>query len=163
MILTLIISLILIGGFFIGLRQGFVLQFVNITGFIVSLVIASLFFNDVAPHLTWIPYPGESGSYVAGIYYQAIAFLILLIGTKILWNILGSILNALANLPLISFVNRWIGGAFGFVKIYLVLFLFLNLAALVPMASLQQAVSDSTLAQTMLQHTPVLSAKIDHL
>ncbi|WP_040984205.1 CvpA family protein [Oceanobacillus jeddahense] len=163
MILTLIILLILVGGFFIGLRQGFVFQFVNITGFIVSLVAASLFFNDITPHISWIPYPGAADSYLATIYHQTIAFLLLFIGTKILWNILGSILNFFANLPLISLVNRWLGGAFGFVKVYLAVFLLLNLVAFVPIVSLQQAVSDSTLAQTMMQRTPVLSEKIEEL
>ncbi|GAA0339676.1 CvpA family protein [Oceanobacillus oncorhynchi subsp. oncorhynchi] len=160
MILTLIISLILVGGFFIGLKQGLVLQFVNITGFIVSLVVAYLFFNDIAPHLNWIPYPGAADSYFEPIYYQSIAFLFLLIGTRILWNILGSILHFLANLPLINILNSWLGGAFGFVKVYLIVFLFLNLAAFIPVVSLQQAVSDSTLAQTMIERTPILSEKV---
>ncbi|WP_080873477.1 CvpA family protein [Oceanobacillus timonensis] len=162
MILTLIISLILIGGFFIGLRQGLVLQFVNITGFIVSIAAAYLFFNDIAPHLSWIPSPGADSSFEP-IFYQTIAFLLLLIGTQILWNILGSVLNVLANLPLINIVNSWLGGAFGFVKVYLILFLFLNLVAFVPIVSLQKSVSDSTLAQTMLQRTPILSEKVEEL
>ncbi|MFD1066507.1 CvpA family protein [Oceanobacillus locisalsi] len=162
MILTLVISLILIGGFLIGLRQGLVLQFVNLTGFIISLAVAYLFFNDIAPHLSWIPSPGADSTFEP-IFYQTIAFLLLLIGTQILWNVLGSTLNLLANLPLINIVNRWLGGAFGFVKVYLILFLFLNLVSFVPIVSLQDSVSESALAQTMLQDTPVLSEKVEEI
>ncbi|WP_066186630.1 MULTISPECIES: CvpA family protein [Gracilibacillus] len=161
MLLTIIILLILVGGFLIGLRNGLVNQIVRLTGIIVALAVAYFFFRDLAPYLEWIPSPGSEGSNIASIFYRSIAFIILFIGTRILWNILGSTLDYLANLPFLSIVNRWLGGAFGFVKVYLIVFLFLNLVAFVPNVAVQQAVSDSSLAQTMVQHTPILSEKIE--
>lgn len=163
MVITLFILLVLVGGFFIGLRKGLVFQIVNLTGFIIALAVAYFYFNDIAPHLRWIPYPGSTGGNAEGIYYQAIAFVILFTGIRILWNILGSTLDFLANLPLLSIVNRWLGGAFGFMKVYLIIFLLLNLVAFVPIISVQQAVSDSTLAQTIVQNTPILSDKVEEL
>lgn len=170
--LTLIILLILVGGFFIGLRRGLVNQIVHLTSLIVSLVVAYLFFNDIAPHLRWIPYPGSADSQwdffsntlsVEDIYYQAIAFAILFFGTNFLWRALGSILDFLADLPLLRIVNRWLGGAFGFMKVYLIVFLLLYVVAFVPIVSVQHAVTNSALAQTMVQHTPILSEKIEEL
>lgn len=163
MILTLIILLILVGGFFIGLRRGLVFQVVGLTGFIIALAAAYLYFDNLAPHLNWIPYPGSTGSYGEGFYYQAIAFVIIFIGIRLLWNILGSALDFVANLPLLNIANRWLGGAFGVVKVYVVIFLLLNLFAFVPNNPVQQTVSDSTLAQTIMQDTPVLSEKVEEL
>lgn len=171
--LTLIILLVLIGGFFIGLRRGLVYQIVHLTGFIVALIVAYLYFDDIAPRLRlWIPYPGHADSHLAffsnalsleDVYYRAIAFAILFFGTKILWHILGSMLDFLADLPLLRIVNRWLGGAFGFIEVYLIIFLFLYFAAVIPVDAIQHAVSNSVLAQAMVQHTPVFSEKIKEL
>ncbi|WP_020006390.1 CvpA family protein [Salinicoccus albus] len=170
MILTLIILLILAGGFFIGLRRGLVYEFVHLTGFLVSLAVAYLYFTELAPHLRWIPSPDLTGSgpgffsnITEDFYYRTIAFLILFLGVNILWNTLGSMLNSLAELPVLRIVNRWFGGAFGFVKVYLIVFLLLNLVVLIPIASAEDAVSNSALAQGMVEHTPFLSEKIEEL
>ncbi|MDN6664305.1 MAG: CvpA family protein [Tetragenococcus koreensis] len=163
MILTLIILFVLVSGFFTGLRRGLVFQIVDLTGFIVALAAAYLYFDNFAPYLRWIPYLGSSGGNVENFYYQAIAFLILFIGIRFLWNIVGSAFDFLANLPLLGMVNRWLGGAFGAVKGYLVIFILLNLVAFIPIFPVQQAVSDSTLAQTIVQDTPLLSEKVEEL
>lgn len=163
MILTLIILLVLVGGFFIGLRRGFILQVVGLTGFIIALAAAYLYSNTLAPYLNWIPSPASTSGVTEGFYYQAIAFVLLFIGVRILWSILGSSLDFLASLPLLNNVNRWLGGAFGIVKVYVAIFLLLNLVAFVPHAAAQQTVSDSTLAQTIVQDTPVLSEKVEEL
>ncbi|GEQ38021.1 hypothetical protein TH5N_11410 [Tetragenococcus halophilus] len=107
MILTLLILLILVGGFFIGLRSGLVLQVVGLTGFIVALAVSYLYFDRLSPYLRWIPFPGSSGGNSELFYYQALAF--------------------------------------------------------VPNAFAQQTVSDSTLAQTIVEDTPVLSEKVEEL
>jgi len=163
MILTLIILLILVGGFFIGLRRGLVLQVVGLTGFIIALAVAYLYSNALAPYLNWIPSPASTSGVTEAFYYQAIAFVLLFIGVRILWSILGSSLDFLASLPLLNIVNRWLGGAFGIVKVYVAIFLLLNLVAFVPHAAAQQTVSESTLAQTIVQDTPVLSEKVEEL
>ncbi|GMA08499.1 membrane protein [Tetragenococcus halophilus subsp. flandriensis] len=163
MILTLLILLILVGGFFIGLRSGLVLQVVGLTGFIIALAVSYLYFDRLSPYLRWIPFPGSSSGNSELFYYQALAFVILFIGIRILWSIIGSSLNFLASLPLLNILNRWLGGAFGVVKVYLAIFLLLNLFAFVPNAFAQQTVSDSTLAQTIVEDTPVLSEKVEEL
>lgn len=154
MILTLLILLILVGGFFIGLRSGLVLQVVGLTGFIIAIAVSYLYFDRLSPYLRWIPFPGSSGGNSELFYYQALAFVILFIGIRILWSIIGSSLNFLASLPLLNILNRWLGGAFGVVKVYLAVFLLLNLFAFVPNAFAQQTVSDSTLAQKIVEDTP---------
>lgn len=170
--LTFILLLILTGGFFIGLKRGLIFQMVHLAGLIVAFVVAYLYFDDLAPRLRlWIPYPSGEGnlSFLSGTisledaYYNAIAFAILFFATKILTHILGSMLDFLAQLPLLHTVNRWLGGAFGFVEVYIILFLFLYLGALIPVDFIQNAISDSVLAQAMVQHTPIISDQIEGL
>lgn len=159
MMLTVLILIILIGGFLIGLRQGLVFQAVHVTGLIAALAVAYLYFQRFAAYLTWIPSPGMLNSSSEIIYHQVIAFVLLFAGVKIVWNILGSAFAVFAELPVLNLMNRWLGGAFGFMKIYVVIFLLLSLVSFTPLASAQETVSNSELAQTMLDQTPVLSDK----
>ncbi|WP_257346485.1 CvpA family protein [Pseudalkalibacillus decolorationis] len=166
----LILIVVLIVGFLIGLKRGLVLQLVHLTGFIASFIIAYLYFDELAPRLRlWIPYPTVpegslsmfmNSGFLEDAYYRAIAFAMLFFGMKILLHILGSMLDFLADLPILRTVNGWLGGVLGFVEVYLVIFLFLYIAALVPMTSVQSAMEGSLIAKAMVEHTPVFSEKI---
>ncbi len=170
--LDIILIVLLIGGFLIGLRRGLVLQLIHLTGFIISIVIAFLFSNDLAPHLRlWIPYPNlgdGTGTLlsvlnVEDIYYRGIAFAILFFGTKIALHILGSMLDFLADLPILRTINGWLGGVLGFLEIYLIVFIVLYIAAIVPNESLQGAFNNSFVAQAIIKHTPFFSAQLQQL
>ncbi|WP_349408090.1 CvpA family protein [Pseudalkalibacillus sp. SCS-8] len=169
------VDLILIGvlivGFLVGLRRGLILQLVHLTGFIASFIVAYLYFDELAPKLRlWVPYPTVSegsslaifvnAGFLEDAYYRAIAFALLFFGMKILLQVLGSMLDFLADLPILRTINGWLGGVFGFIEVYLVIFLFLYIAALVPLDSIQSAMSDSVIAKAMVEHTPVFSEKI---
>ena len=171
----LILFIVLVGGFLIGLRRGLILQVVHLAGFIVSFIVAYLYFKDLAPHLKlWIPYPsfGNEASSTAMVfeainleatYYSGIAFALLFFGTKIIMQIIGSMLDFLADLPILRTVNGWLGGVLGFVEVYIVVFLFLFIAALVPNETVQTAISNSFLAESIVKHTPVLTEQIKDL
>ncbi|WLR50162.1 CvpA family protein [Bacillus tianshenii] len=170
----LIILILLAGGFFVGFQRGFVLQIVHIVGFILSFVVAYMYFDDLTPHVRlWIPYPNlpEDTSLTLLLdtvnaemaYYRAISFAILFFGTKIVMQIIGTMLDFLADLPLLSTVNGWLGGALGLVEVYLFLFFLLYVGALVPLESVQTALNQSVLAQGMVEHTPVFSEKLKDL
>ncbi|HET7657614.1 MAG TPA: CvpA family protein [Bacillales bacterium] len=172
--LTLIIAIILLIGFIIGLRRGLIFEVVHLTGFIVAFAVAYMYFDDIAPRLRlWIPYPVSTDHVnltflsnalsLQDAYYNAMAFAILFFGTKILLHIIGSMLDFLADLPLLKTANRWLGGAFGFIEVYLIVFLLLYMVALVPIAFIQQSVSHSVLAQAIVHDTPVFSQQIKHL
>ncbi|MFA8437902.1 CvpA family protein [Pueribacillus sp. YX66] len=168
----LILILLLLCGFLIGLRRGLVLQIVHLSGFIVSLIMAYVFFDDLAPKLKlWIPYPnlGDGTSTVLSIlnvediYYKGIAFAILFFGTKIAMHILGSMLDFLADLPILRTINGWLGGVLGFLEIYLIVFIFLYIAAIIPNESLQNTFNNSFIAQIIIKHTPYFSAHLQEL
>ncbi|MEH7112108.1 CvpA family protein [Neobacillus niacini] len=169
--LDLAIIILLIFGFFIGLRRGFILQLVHLTGFIIAYIVANLYYDDLAPRLTlWIPYPNlgttsplkllsESGN-MEDAFYRAIAFIIIFFAVKIVLQIIGSMLDFIAHLPIIRQLNVWAGGILGFAEVYLIIFILLYIAALVPMEFMQKPLDDSILANLIVNHTPFLSEQI---
>ncbi|RFU65941.1 CvpA family protein [Peribacillus glennii] len=172
--LDLAILAILLIGFLIGLRRGFILQLIHLTGFVVAFIAAYVYYNDLAPKLKlWIPFPslGDSGavkSFFDGTgldmaYYNAIAFAIIFFAAKIVWQMIGSMLDFIAHLPILKSLNRWGGGILGFLEVYLIIFIVLYIAALLPVESVQEPMNDSFLAEGMVKNTPFLSGKVKEL
>lgn len=172
--LNIILFFLLILGFFIGLRRGFILQIVHLAGFIISFIVAYLYFDQLSPYLKlWIPYPDlvEEGSlsiFLGSIdleasYYRAIAFAILFFSTKLLMQLVGSMLDFLADLPLIKQFNGLLGGFLGFVEVYLVIFILLYIGALVPIEFVQNSLRNSSLAISIVENTPIFSKQIQEL
>nr|WP_263325501.1 CvpA family protein [Neobacillus sp. Marseille-Q6967] len=167
----LAILLLLIIGFFIGLKRGFILQAVHLTGFIIAYIVATLYYDDLAPKLTlWIPYPNlgtssplsllTQNSNVEDAFYRAIAFVIIFFAVKILLQIIGSMLDFIAHLPILKQLNVWAGSILGFVEVYLILFIVLYITALVPMEVLQKPLDESIMANLIVNHTPFLTQQI---
>ncbi|MFD1735964.1 CvpA family protein [Bacillus salitolerans] len=172
--LDLALIIILGMGFLIGLKRGFILQIVHLTGFIVAFIISYLYYDDLAPTLKlWVPYPAlEEGTMMAIIfdnadlemaYYNAISFALLFFGTKIIMQIIGSMLDFVAHLPLLKQINGWAGGLLGFIEVYLILFIVLYIGALLPIQFIQTNIQESFIAMTIVQHTPIFSGTIREL
>lgn len=99
--IDIIILFLLLMGTLVGLKRGFILQLIKLISFVVSILVASMFYQSLAPQLTWIPAPNFSGgqaqlAFFSGnletAYYNTIAFIILFILTKILLAIIGGLL-----------------------------------------------------------------------
>ncbi|MGD6816796.1 CvpA family protein [Metabacillus sp. 84] len=172
--LDLILAVVLLFGILTGLRRGFIMQLVHLTGFIAAYIVAYLYYDDLAPKLElWIPYPsmGEgqaaisffTGGQLEEAYYRAIAFAILFFGTKIVTQIIGSMLDFVAMLPVLKHLNRWGGAILGFAEIYLIVFILLFAGGLLPMENVQNAMENSALANTIVHHTPYFSDKVNEL
>ncbi|MDF2855040.1 MAG: hypothetical protein K0Q87_891 [Neobacillus sp.] len=169
--LDLAIILLLIFGFFIGLKRGFILQLVHLTGFIIAYIVANLYYEELAPKLLlWIPYPNlgttsplkvlTNSSNMEDAFYRAVAFVIIFFAVKILLQIIGSMLDFIAHLPILKQLNVWAGGILGFLEVYLIVFILLYIGALVPMEVLQNPLDDSIMSDLIINHTPVLSEQI---
>ncbi|HHY72774.1 MAG TPA: CvpA family protein [Bacillus bacterium] len=169
-----ILLFVLVIGFFIGFRRGFVMQVVYFAGFIASFVVAYLYSDDLAPYLKlWVPFPAPSKDSAVSllfdtfdleaVYFRAVAFAVLFFGTKIVMHFAGSMLNFLVDLPFLRTINGWLGGALGFVEVYLIIFIVLYVGALTPIDSVQTMMNDSLLAKGIIEHTPIVSGKIKEL
>jgi uncharacterized membrane protein required for colicin V production len=172
--LDIAIIILLIMGFFVGLRRGFILQLIHLTGFIIAYAIANLYYLKLAPKLTlWIPYPNFGNSTTLKLltdsnnmeaaFYRAIAFVIIFFAVKILLQIIGSMLDFIAHLPILRQLNVWAGGILGFCEVYLIIFILLYIAALIPMGVFQNHLDQSFLAKAIVNHTPILSQQIKSL
>lgn len=170
--IDIIILFLLLMGTLVGLKRGFILQFIKLISFVVSILVASMFYQSLAPQLTWIPAPNFSGgqprlAFFSGnletAYYNTIAFIILFILTKILLAIIGGLLTTIASIPVIKQVNKLLGGVLGFFETYLFVFILLFVAALLPVDAAQTMMSKSMLADVIVNNTPYLSGLVKDL
>ncbi|MBU8770147.1 CvpA family protein [Cytobacillus oceanisediminis] len=172
--LDLAIIIILVFGFFIGLKRGFILQLIHLTGFIIAFIVARMYYGELAPKLTlWVPYPSFSSDSaiqtffenadLEDAYYRAIAFVVIFFAVRILLQIIGSMLDFVAHLPILKQLNVWAGGILGFIEVYLIMFILLYIAALVPIEVLQGPINNSFMAELMVKNTPVLSNQLKEM
>jgi len=172
--LDLAVLAILVIGFIVGLKRGFILQTIHLAGFIVAFIVAYIYYEQLAPKLTlWIPYPNLGSNTTLHLifenanletaYYRAIAFAAIFFAVKILLQIIGSMLDFVANLPILHQLNVWAGGLLGLVEVYLVMFIILYIAALLPIQAIQDPLNDSILAENIIKNTPVFSQQIKQL
>ncbi|MDM5299018.1 CvpA family protein [Bacillus pumilus] len=170
--IDIIILFLLLMGTLVGLKRGFILQFIKLISFVVSILVASMFYQSLAPQLKWIPAPQFDGgqaqlAFFSGnletAYYNTIAFIILFILTKILLAIIGGLLTTIASIPVIKQVNKLLGGVLGFLETYLFVFILLFVAALLPVDALQTMMSKSMIADVIVNNTPYLSSLVKDL
>ena len=171
---SLIIIALLIFGFFMGLRRGFVLQLMHLIGFLISFIVAIFLYKKLAEHLAlWIPYPEISNDTILAVFldtmplesafYNAIAFAMIFFLTKIVLQIITSMLDFIARLPFIRTVNGLFGAALGFIEVYVIIFILLFIAALVPIDMIQLRLEGSTVAKLIIEHTPILTKYVESL
>jgi len=168
---SIILILLLIMGFFIGLKRGLILQLLHLTGFIIAFIVAVSYYEELGKQLElWIPYTNlaDQGLWpeflqslpLEAAFYQVIAFALIFFGVKIILQIIASMLDIVAALPLLNSVNKLLGAAFGFIEIYLILFILLYIMALTPVETIQHWINDSSVALFILEQTPYFSNKL---
>ncbi|SDW68924.1 Uncharacterized membrane protein, required for colicin V production [Marinococcus luteus] len=165
-VINVLLVVILIGSFFTGLQRGFVLQLLRLVSLVAAFIVAFLFYEEVAQFLEqWIPYPfGQQaeGTFLAAfdtrsLFYYSIAFLLLFIGTRIIAGFLTGAAGGIARLPVLRTINYWLGGVLGVLEAYVILFVVLAAAMLMPFPALEPVVNNSAVASFILHETPWLS------
>lgn len=171
--LDLLILIILAAGLVVGLKRGFIVQVLHLTSFIIALIVAYIYYKPLAEKFVlWIPYPGvtDAGSLAIMIdrldldrtFYQVLAFALIFFVVKFALQILASIFDFLAYLPVLKSLNKLLGAALGFVEYYLLLFIVLYVLVLLPLDFIQSRMSSSILAKLILEHTPIITKMFQH-
>ncbi|MDV2581168.1 CvpA family protein [Alkalibacillus haloalkaliphilus] len=166
--LDIILLILLILGFLIGLKRGFILQLMHLAGFVVAFIVARLYYEDLAGLLElWIPNPNTadehfwgtliSGSGLVDAFYNGVAFIIIFIIVKILMQVLANMLDFVSNIPILSSINNLLGSIFGLIEMYVIVFVVLFLLSLVSVDFVQDFIQDSSIASFMIENTPLLS------
>ncbi|MDM5190233.1 CvpA family protein [Bacillus sp. DX4.1] len=171
--IDIIIILLLVMGFFLGLRRGFVLQLVKLTSFIIAYLVAYWYCKDLAPALEKIiPYPFGKGvsvpewidaNNIEVVFYQAIAFILLFIITKIALALLGNLLNMFTEIPVLKQVNAVGGALLGFLEVYIILFVLIVIGNILPIEQVQTPLQKSSISKIIVDDTPILSEKVKEL
>lgn len=158
----------------IGLKRGFILQVMHLTGFIIAFIVARIYYKTLALQLvSWIPYPELSSDQtwamflnsmpLENAFYNAIAFAIIFFVVKIVLQIIASMLDFVARAPVLRHLNKLLGAVLGFVEVYFIMFIVLYIIALLPLNMIQERLSDSFIAKSIVEHTPILSKAMEHL
>src|SRR5699024_787538 len=135
--ISILLILILVFGFFMGMKRGFILQLMHLLSFIIAFTVAVLYYEKLAPTLvSWIPYPDIAAEEAWAIFlhsmpmeialYNAIAFVFIFFGTKLILQLIASMLDFVARLPVVNELNKCLGAILDFVEVHLMLFVLLS-------------------------------------
>ncbi|MGM0523687.1 MAG: CvpA family protein [Bacillota bacterium] len=168
--MDLILMLLLIFGILRGMKRGLIVQVFHFISFFIAFLVASRFYKAFGDMLEmYIPYPRLEGDTWAffettfnfeAAYYYMIAFVVLFFATKIILSIITAMLDFVAELPLLNFVNKGLGAVFGFFEQYLVLFIIVFVLSLLPVEQIQAIIAESNVARFMIEQTPIFSNRI---
>jgi uncharacterized membrane protein required for colicin V production len=89
--------------------------------------------------------------------YKGAAFVLLYFGGKLLFSFAVSLINQLANLPVVSLFNRTGGVFFTALQMILLTIVLVHLLQVLPWKTGQEVVRSSLLAQAFLKITPQVS------
>ncbi len=151
--LDLIILVVLLAGIGVGAKRGFIVQMMHIVSFIVALIVAYIYYKPLAQKFVfWVPYPGVTESGNLGVMIDRLD-----LDVKITLQIVASIFDFIAYLPVLETVNRWLGALLGIIENYLIMFILLYVCALLPVELIQNLMSKSLLSGLILEHTPIIT------
>ncbi|WP_334331609.1 MULTISPECIES: CvpA family protein [unclassified Companilactobacillus] len=174
--LSLLLILLLIYGFYIGARRGLVMEAFYAIGYGLFFCLAWVSFKTLGPKFEMIvPYPSASlgsefaffstkvGMKLDDAFYRAFAFIFICFIGWIIMRFVGLYFKRLTYFPMYNDVNILSGGIIGFVVTYVTIFMLLLLLAMIPVTGIQNALNHSFVASTMIKNTPVLTEALSHL
>lgn len=170
----LIIIILIFAGLVSGARKGLVIQLIQMVGFIISCIVAYIYYKPLAEKLVlWIPYPSVDQNTtlkfaleqldLGQTFYQMLAFAIIFFVVKFAIQIVASLFDFLRHIPVLGGLNRILGGLLGVINAYLLIFIVLYVLALLPLESLQKYIDQSVLTKLILEYTPIISKIFQHM
>ncbi|TGD23798.1 CvpA family protein [Companilactobacillus suantsaicola] len=174
--LSLLLILLLIYGFYIGARRGLVMEAFYAIGYGLFFCLAWASFKTLGPKFEMIvPYPSANlgsefaffstkvGMKLDDAFYRAFAFIFICFIGWIIMRFVGLYFKRLTYFPMYNDVNILSGGIIGFVVTYVTIFMLLLLLAMIPVTGIQHALNHSFVASTMIKNTPLLTEALSHL
>lgn len=160
MIFTWGIIIILALGLISGYRSGFVTVVMSLLAYIIAWLLATVFSQKLA-EILFSTFTSVNTSTVAmPRMLTGTVFFVLFSICYTLVRHVGRDLNLITRLPLIHSVNALLGAATSFIVRYLLIFLILNILLLFPSQWVQQQYQVSSIAQSIVKKTPVMSKQL---
>lgn len=174
--LSLLLILLLIYGFYIGARRGLVMEAFYAVGYALFFCLALVSYKALGLKFEMIvPYPSANlgsefaffstkvGMELDNAFYRAFAFIFICFIGWIIVRFVGLYFKRLTYFPMYNDVNLLSGGIIGFIVTYVSIFMVLLLVAMIPVSGIQHALQHSFIASAMIRDTPVLTATLSHL
>ncbi|MFC5603888.1 CvpA family protein [Sporosarcina koreensis] len=169
--LDLILIFLFLGGLITGFRRGLIVQLIHMTGFIIALIVAYIYYIPLSEKFVlWIPYPGVTAASKLSwtveqldldqTFYRMLAFVIIFIVVKFVLQLIASMFDFLKYLPVLGFLSRFGGAILGLIEFYILIFLLLYLMAMLPLDFIQEMIGKSLLADAIFKHTPIISEMV---
>ncbi|WP_125770481.1 CvpA family protein [Companilactobacillus furfuricola] len=168
--LSLILILLLVYGFYAGARRGLAMQAFYTIGYAIFFGLALLSFRFLGPKFEMlVPYPSANlgsefaffstkvGMELDDAFYRAFAFIFVCVVGWIIMRFAGLYFKRLTYVPMPYDVNILSGGILGLVVTYVTIFMILLISAMIPVAGIQNALSHSFIASAMIEASPVIS------
>lgn len=166
--IDLFILIAIIAGAIVGIRRGFILQSIHLTGVVLSLIIAAVFYKPLANRFEMlIPYPGVTAGTkliiptddidVDRTFYRLFAYVLIFIVAKVLLQIIASAFQKYAYLTVLPNWNRILGALLAIVEVYIVLYMLLSLLAMLPLEMITSRLDGSLFASFVVNYSPILS------
>ncbi|MGM0213292.1 CvpA family protein [Enterococcus sp. AZ109] len=174
--LTLFILIVLILSFYTGYRRGTAYQLFFTVGYVVSFIVALMFYQGVGERLQlFVPYPSvtsesnmvyysiEQGFNLDQAFYAGFAFIMILFIGWMATHFLAIFCKNLLYQVLVPRYDGIVAGVVSFILAYCAIFLILKLVSFVPMALVQNAISGSAFARFIIDYSLFLSSAFDNL
>ncbi|MCZ8516366.1 CvpA family protein [Paenibacillus filicis] len=161
-------------GTVLGYSRGFVGQLISFVGLFIAYLAAFAFYDKLAPlvrdtlalsgYETYQKYEFlTKGLHLDTYVYNGLAFAILFFGVKLAFSVAGRLLNWLASVPGLKLINQWSGALLGFVEASLLIVVAVYVMTVVPNDTAQRLLKQSVTAPYLLEHTPLVTGKLQEL
>lgn len=174
--LTLVILFALLLSFYVGYRRGAAYQIVFSIGYLVSFIVARMFYQRLGSQLDlFVPYPSvtseskmvyysvEQAFNLDKAFYAGVAFVMILVVGWLATHIIAIFFKDLLFKVIIPQYDGIFAGILQLIICYVVIFLLLKLVSFVPMAVVQNQLSNSWPARFVIEHSLFLSSQFNNL
>lgn len=145
--LDIVIIVVLIIGAVTGLRTGIIKVVVSLVGIIAGVLLAGRLYVPLAGSLSFVPHDGAA---------KILAFAIIFIVVMIIALIVGNVLTKIVSAIMLGWINRLLGGVFGFISAGL--FFGAILAIWAKFLGVSGVIADSAIAPVLLKYIPLVLA-----
>jgi len=155
--LDLTCIILMLAAAWLGYRQGFLRQLVQLVAWVIALVAAAKGFKALAEYLTdFLHWPGIGitigATGMGRLFLNVVAFFLIFFGVRLLIRLAGSWVGIVQGIPVLSSVNRFLGMVLSLLKTAFVLFLLFSVLSLFPAA--QTVFAESWVIPRLLQWSP---------
>lgn len=168
--LTILIVIVLLLGFYNGYRRGLIGQLLRLFGYGISVVLATKFyeplsqiaemivpFPSIQQHTQLVLYDEATGFILDQAFYRVVTFILIAFIGWLVTNFVGLFFMKLEYYDIFKHANHIVGGIIGVVISYCIVFIGLFVLSLIPIEWVQQQFVNSPLAYWIVSQTPIIS------